>query len=875
MSRFAEASFFVGRQDTVAAVGDALFSPGSVGAVLVGEAGVGKTAVMQRVLSAQEESLYILRIRGSRGSRHQAFRPVNFLLSELEADVVEHPVTVLQAVSELLNRQARGRRVVLAVDNVEYLDPSSAALIGQLVLSETAIVLLAAQDFAAADPLFSALWRDGSLKRFDLVPFSPLEVRAFVEAELEGPVSAEGVELLHCMSGGNARFLQACTRELRGRRIVQHGNSWVLLPGGTPVPAEIAEAAQALLEELPAGQQEIAHVIALAGRLPLSATQGISTSADVDALQSAGILAVRHGRQEYVEFANPVMAAGTVESLSAQRSGELYGRWVEDAAQAELLDPERHAAWVLKCHRPVPGALALAAARSANHTGRYWDAATYAELGDAHRSSAAAAAERIHAFTFEGRFQDAANALLLASSLLGEAATADAVELLLADAFLRSCLGLAGLEEPLADAEARLEADAGLAGEEKTRLRADVVIARAKLASLQGEFAQCRDLVLSLKESSPQLTRDQGIRSDVLLCEAWAMTESQLEALQLADSIADRLEESYGSHRTSEIAYLRLAAVYSATGCWESGSRKLRLSAGDCGAMHHGSAVQLALGLARGRYGTPEDALVLLAPAFDQLRVADPHRMLPLAAASIAFCHTMSQNIKAAIPFLVHAEPAPGVPWVVRRMVAQLQLLSLGLREAKPDAAQQLQALGRSDRQRGASLFELSAFTSSVRLGNTAALAELSDVAARVQGPFARLCEMFAKGVSTRDAEVLLQAMELAAAGGDQNFGRDAARSALNAARATGNKSTVREVQQRARRVLANVDAGGPTSQLDALTPRESEIAQLAVGGYTNREIAEVMCVSVRTIEGHLYQIYSKLHVSSRLQLAELLPAPL
>lgn len=875
MSRSAEAPAFTGREDMVEAVQDALSSLECVGAVLVGEAGVGKTALMQQVLSAQAENLHILRIRGSKGSRNQAFRPVNFLLSELEADVVEHPVTVLQAVSELLNRQARGRRVVLAVDNVEYLDPSSASLIGQLVLSGTAIVLLTAQDFAAADPLFAALWRDGSLRRFDLVPFTVLEARAFVEAELEGPVSAEGIQLLHHMSGGNARFLQACTRELRGRRIVQHGNSWVLLPGATPVPAEIAEAAQSLLEELPSGRQDVAHTIALAGRLPLGAAQAITTSADVDALQSAGVLAVRHGRQEYVEFTHPVMAAGTVESLSAQRSTELYVRWAEEAGLADLLDPERHAAWLLKCHRPVPAALALAAAHSANDAGRHWDAATYAELGEAHRASAAVAVERISALTFDGRFQDAANALLLAAPLVPKAATADAVALLLADAFLRNCLGLAGVEEPIADAAARLDADGDLPAEEQARLRADVTIARAKLASLQGDYAQVRDLVLSLKESACLLGRDQGIRSDVLLCEAWAMMESQLDALQLADSIADRLQESYGTHRTREIAYLRLAAVYSASGSWEAGSRKLRLAAEDSEVQHHGSAVQLALGLAHGRYGTPEEALVLLAPAFDQLRVGDPHRMLPLAAASIVFCHTMTQNIKAAIPFLVHAEPVPGVPWVVRRMVAQLQLLSLGLREAKPDAALQLQALGRSDTERGASLFALSAFASAVRLGNTAALVELSDVAARVQGPFAHLCEMFAKGVSNRDAEILLQAMELAAAGGDQNFGRDAARSALNAARATGSKSTVREVQQRARRVLVNLDANGPTSQLDALTPREGEIAQLAVGGYTNREIAEVMCVSVRTIEGHLYQIYSKLHVSSRLQLAELLPAPL
>ncbi|WP_105031404.1 LuxR family transcriptional regulator [Arthrobacter ruber] len=872
MSRLAEAPFFVGREDVVAAVEEALLSAGSVGAVLVGDAGVGKTAIMQQALTSHAAELLVIRIRGSKGSAHQAFRPVNFLLSELEADVMDHPVMVLQAVSGLLNFQARGRRVVLAVDNIEYLDPSSAALITQLVLNGTASVLLTSQDFTAADPMFASLWREGSLKRFDLSPFTTAEARAFLEAELEGPVSVECVHLLLTMSGGNARFLQAATRALRGRRIVKQDGTWVLLHGTTPVPTEIAEAALALVEGLPSAERDVAHTLALAGRLPLATAHGLAGSAAVDSLQSAGLVAVRHGMQEYAELSNAVLAEGAAESLSVQRSRELYERLAGDTALMGALDPERHARWLVRCHESVPTGLCLAAARSARTAGRYCDAVLFAEVHDLHRSSAPVAAERIWALTDAGRFEDAANALSLAMPLLEKAAPADAVQLLLADAVLRNILGLNG-EEPLDCAEELVSTleDTG----ERTALEAEIVMTRAELASLNGEFERSRDLVLSLQEAPYPPGLDRKIRTDVLLCEAWAMLESQLDALQLADDIADRLRHGTVSHRTREVAYLRLAVVYSGSGSWANGARRLGLDAGDSEVAHRGSAVQLSLGLVLSRYGQPEDALGLLTPAFRQLRVSDPHRLLPVAAAAIAYCHTMSRNVQDAIPFLVHAEPAPGVPWTVRRLAAQLQLTSLGLREPKATAAQQLQVLGQRDRERGASLFELSAFTSSVRLGNTGALAELSDVAARVQGPFARLSEMFAKGISHRDAEVLLQAMELAAASGDQNFGRDAARSALNAAQALGNKSTVREVQQRARQVLVIETAGGPMSQLDSLTPRESEIAQLAASGYANREIAEIMCVSVRTIEGHLYQIYSKLHVSSRLQLAELLPTPL
>ena len=52
------------------------------------------------------------------------------------------------------------------------------------------------------------------------------------------------------------------------------------------------------------------------------------------------------------------------------------------------------------------------------------------------------------------------------------------------------------------------------------------------------------------------------------------------------------------------------------------------------------------------------------------------------------------------------------------------------------------------------------------------------------------------------------------------------------------------------------------------LTPAERETAILAASGRTNRQIAEQLCVSIRTIESRLVNIYAKLGVSSREDLA-------
>jgi len=55
------------------------------------------------------------------------------------------------------------------------------------------------------------------------------------------------------------------------------------------------------------------------------------------------------------------------------------------------------------------------------------------------------------------------------------------------------------------------------------------------------------------------------------------------------------------------------------------------------------------------------------------------------------------------------------------------------------------------------------------------------------------------------------------------------------------------------------------------LTAREWRIAAMIANGSTNREIAEALTISPKTIEAHLSHIYRKASVRSRSQLAVLI----
>jgi DNA-binding NarL/FixJ family response regulator len=56
---------------------------------------------------------------------------------------------------------------------------------------------------------------------------------------------------------------------------------------------------------------------------------------------------------------------------------------------------------------------------------------------------------------------------------------------------------------------------------------------------------------------------------------------------------------------------------------------------------------------------------------------------------------------------------------------------------------------------------------------------------------------------------------------------------------------------------------------LEALSPRELRVVQLAAEGRTNREIAYQLYVTLKTIEGHLARAYTKLGIERRHQLSK------
>ena len=64
-----------------------------------------------------------------------------------------------------------------------------------------------------------------------------------------------------------------------------------------------------------------------------------------------------------------------------------------------------------------------------------------------------------------------------------------------------------------------------------------------------------------------------------------------------------------------------------------------------------------------------------------------------------------------------------------------------------------------------------------------------------------------------------------------------------------------------------------PVESRSALTASELRVARIAAEGLTNREIAQSLFLTEKTIEVHLTRVYRKLDIHSRSQLARALAA--
>jgi ATP/maltotriose-dependent transcriptional regulator MalT len=172
---------------------------------------------------------------------------------------------------------------------------------------------------------------------------------------------------------------------------------------------------------------------------------------------------------------------------------------------------------------------------------------------------------------------------------------------------------------------------------------------------------------------------------------------------------------------------------------------------------------------------------------------------------------------------------------------------------------------------------EMHALHTAVRFGDRSPSARLRELAKLVGSPLATAVAAHSRGLADHDGDQLDDAADGFEKLGAMAMAADAAAQAAREHARAGTRIKELESSTHAHWRASQCDLRTPaTAAIERplpITDREREFATLVAAGLSNRQISDRLNVSARTVEGHLYRIFTKLGITDRDELAHLLRA--
>ncbi len=867
----------IGRNTELDDVRQALLDDEYCGVIITGQSGVGKTALAQRIARELDSSFELVYVRGSALASKMPYGALSFVLSNLDDAIMDNPLMLLRGLQELYQRREDGRQTLILADNLEDLDSSSAMALSHLVRVSAVKIIAICQSIDTSPEEFGDLWKDGALQRIDLGPLGLTSTTELLAAALDAPVSRAAAASMWHTTGGNPLFLQALTREqVDSGEMLERDGVWVAKPLSAPVTRRsMSDWIMVRVRRLAAEEREALELISVVGVVPLDLLLRFVPSSAVDSLQRRNTIFIEHGGEvPLVRVANGLVSEVVRNQVPQGRGRELMRAIAVEARGWDIPPIARmtFASWCLDCGTQLPAENLINAAVLANRHRQGTLALRFVRSIPNYCALTPAVIEEARALGVDA---DYAGGLAVLDQFLQTHQTpelADWVEvrLLQCRLLMKSPTRYDEAESLLEEVQLRLREESEAGNAEVRELCVEVDELEAELAVYNGRYAELLD------NHGDKLSDSSGEHpSPVLLgwlAEALAMTGRQDDAIKLASSVLSRLMDTSGDYLLHEAASARIFKILVLSGRWleciemaSSPSTQGKPSAYD------GSASEFAEGCLLAYAGRGPEALDKLLPALSQMRVHDRQHMLPIAEATAAYAFALAGEAYAAQEHLERSEHQPErLSWHNSRALIYFATLATLATKPPIEVAARMLELADEDRAMGNHGHELLFLCQAVQLGLESCADRLFSSALASQGPFAEVAALYGKGVASQETHQVLLAAQRASELGNCRLAADAARLAAQWAQKSGDRPTVAAAEK----VLRDVGAPGIAGRrgaLDSLTERERSIANLVAEGRTNRDIAQVMCVSVRTIEGHVYRLFSKLGVSSRSQLALLL----
>ncbi len=855
-----------GRDSEFAFIRRSLTGAGSQSGVLIaGAAGVGKTwlarEALRRAEAAGERTKWIV------GTESARPLPLGAFIGEL-GEAMSDPLTnVRRVIGSFVAQQRRGR-VVVGIDDAHLLDGLSALVLHQLAQSGGARLVVTMRTGSEEPDAVTLLYKDGLLARLDLEPLSAAATREVIETTLGGPVDARSAARFAKLTGGNALFLrQLLADQIAGGRMRNRAGVW-MWDGDVAVSASLSDTVGRQMGRLSPRLATVVDTLSQCEPLDVDVLCDLVRRSDLAAAERMGLVSVeRTGGRLTARLAHPLF--GELRRASA---GEIYlsairGRLATRLAQngdTDMHATVRRALLSLESDLDPQPELYLESARHAM-TLLDLDLADRFATAAANAGAPGAAGVRAMNLLLLGRGEQAEATLCdIAGGPDGHHwATVRAANLIWNLANLREAAAIldglsAAPETPAQEAE-RLAVQACI----------DAASARCQPAAEKARAAL----------AFPELPGFHAMMASLALIMA-------MGALGQVDELATVAEHALRRATTSfQASHMRFwfGAVYGRA-CRLTGridefirtAKQLADSSRDIPGLAYAN-LALLLGNAELVRGAVAEAVRLVHEAVAGVQKHDVTTGLrPASYFALAEAYAKLGQAAEADRAAVAANSAvpPGFLFMHTALsLAGGWAMAAGGHLCEAVASAQQAAL--LARERGQPTHELSCIQAAAQWGDASQAARARELAAALSLPLADAVALHAQALSAGDGERLLEASAKYRNIGDLVAAADAAAQASVA---------FDESQQHRRGLYAAAlareladECGGlctPAVRTPAglkLSGRQRDVIELVVAGLSNRQIADQLVMSVRTVEGHVYRACQRVGAQSREELASII----
>lgn len=874
----AERDLFVGRRREVGLIGDALGDPASAGVVLIGESGVGKTALARHALeTAQAAGFMTVTVRATRAASSIPFGALEPIVGD---ELGEGSVGVLRSARERILAIAGGSPLVLLVDDAQLLDDMSATLVLQLAGEENVFVLATVRSGPDVPDPVTALWKDAGARRVDVAPLDLAGIDELLQALLGAPLAVAALARLVDLSRGLPLAIRELVDAARLTGALRLSDGIWGLEGDLTLSDRLVDLIELRLLGCSPAEMDALASVALGDPLPLVVADGITSREVLQSLEEKHLILVRPSSHD-ITVAHPLYGEVAVQGLGELRRRGLLAALADATLEREKASPAtdlRVAIWRLASGGEIDTGVLLRGAQAAY---RSTDHPTTVELASAawERSPTAEAGHLLGlALGRLTRASEAEAVLAEAEAMLDQTADDPRMRVLVtlarSENLFRGLNDAPGALACVESAEAKLR---------ESEWRDELVAHRAMLVLNLGEvhtaLALTEPLIAAGTPDRPfvKAAYAAGIALAYSGQSARAQALAQL-ALPVHEGVwaEDLFQTEPAVHHVTAILALAENGQFPAAEGYADIAVQVAAQSGETYGLAYMSMLAALVALRRGKVQTARRRCLDAVPLFRATGYPSPLRWV-LAGAALA--DALSGELDSARGHLGTAdELAAATPARLNEAIVHEARGWLQVGAGDPAAARETFRAGAEDAlDRG----ELSSAAHLLhclgRIGEHAAARDrLSQLSPEVQGAWQELRVAHLTALAAGDGPSLdLVAGGFAATGADL-MAAEAAAEAVRAHRRNGDQRAATRSALTADECAARCEGGRTpamtiTDTVEPLTDREREIALLAAGGLPSKQIAERLTVSRRTVDNHLQRVFSKLGISRRSDLAEAL----